>query len=100
RVAFRGNDRIPSQTLLEVLADPDLTRAVWLEPARARDALTAFYRRAGYLRAAVATEEIAIDGDVATRVINVNEDAPFRLRDIRVEGAQASSADDIRKVSG
>ena len=35
RVVFRGNQRIQSEQLLGVIADPALTRAVWIEPARA-----------------------------------------------------------------
>ena len=99
RVVFRGNQHIPSATLSEVIADPALTRAVWLEPERIRDALTSFYRREGYLRASVTVHQIAIGADGATRDIEVDEGEPFRLRDIRVDGARASSADDIRKVS-
>jgi len=99
RVVFRGNERIPSVKLFEVIANPTLARSVWLEPAGARDALIAFYRREGYLSASVTVEEIAIDGDGATRVIDVDEGEPFRLRDVRVDGARASSADDIRKMS-
>ena len=98
-IVFRGNQRVPSAKLLEAIADPALTNAIWLEPARVRDALTAFYRREGYLSASVTMEEIAIGGDEATRIIDVTEAEPFRLREIRIDGARASSADDIRKVS-
>ncbi len=99
RVVFQGNEQIPSVRLAAVLVDPALTRAVWLEPVRARDALVAFYHREGYLRASVTLKEMAIGAEEATRAIEVHEGERFRLRDIRIDGARASSADDIRKVS-
>jgi outer membrane protein assembly factor BamA/autotransporter translocation and assembly factor TamB len=99
RVVFRGNERVASQRLQAVLADPALTRAVWLDPGAADDALTAFYRREGYLNATVALDEIAVAGNEATRVVNVNEGAPFLVRDVRIDGARGVPADDVRKMA-
>jgi len=99
RVVFRGNERIASDRLREALADPALTRAVWLDPAAADDALTSFYRREGYLNATVAFEDITISGSEATRVVSVNEGAPFVVHDVRINGARGVPADDVLKMS-
>src|SRR5262249_3969251 len=99
RVVFQGNERVASDRLREVLADPALTRAVWLDPAVADDALTSFYRREGYLNATVAFEDITISGNEATRIVSVTEGAPFVLRDVRINGARGVSVDDVRKMS-
>src|SRR6185295_5335176 len=81
------------------IADPALARAVWLDPAVADDALTAFYRREGYERASVTLEEVTIAGNEATRVVTVQEGEPYLLRDIHIAGARGVSSDEVLKMS-
>src|SRR5262249_13140168 len=100
RMVFQGNERMATDRLRGALADPALARAVWLDPSAADDALTAFYRREGYLNAMVAFEDITISGNEATRVVSIDEGAPFVLGDVRINGARGVSADDVRKMSG
>ena len=99
RIVFEGNRYVSTEQLRETIGDPELARAVWLNPDRVRDVLAAFYRREGYLNASVRVDEITVDGPVATRTIPVNEGEPFHLREVRVAGVHALPADDITKMS-
>ena len=98
-IVFAGNSLVPAATLEALVAAPALTRAVWIEPDRVRDAVTAFYRSRGFLNAAVTIGPISTIGDRVTRPIDVAEGEPFRVRDVRVDGAHASSPDEIRRLS-
>src|SRR5207247_4164543 len=99
RIVFAGNRYVSTEQLRETIRDRELARAVWLNPDHVRDVLTAFYHSGGYLNASLRLDEIALEGPVAIRTIHVAEGEPFHLRDVRVEGAHALSADDITKVS-
>jgi outer membrane protein assembly factor BamA len=100
RVVFAGNADMSTDRLEAVIQGPELARAVWIDPDRVREALTTFYRREGYRGASVRVGPIETAGDSATRTIEVVEGEPFRIREVRVEGARASSADELRAASG
>jgi translocation and assembly module TamA len=99
RVEFDGNHYIRTEQLREAIRDPEVARAVWLNPNRVRDRLIAFYRSEGYLDASVRLGEIALARGVATRTISVREGEPYRLRDVDVDGVHASSEGEIATVS-
>ena len=99
RVVFRGNQHIPSKQLDLILADPSLARAAWLDPDRFRDAVVAFYRREGYLSAAVRIAPITSSGDTARLPVDVDEGEQFHIREIRIAGVQASTTEDILRAS-
>jgi outer membrane protein assembly factor BamA/autotransporter translocation and assembly factor TamB len=99
RVEFRGNQQMSSDRLSAVIAEPDLERAVWLDPGRLRDALEAFYRREGYLAASVRIDDIVISGDTAVRPIEINEGEAFRIRELVIKGAEATPVEDVKKVA-
>jgi outer membrane protein assembly factor BamA/autotransporter translocation and assembly factor TamB len=100
RIAFEGNRYLSTEQLREAIRDPELARAVWLNPERVSAHLAALYRSEGYLNAAVRLSEIGLEGSVATRSISVTEGEPFHVREIRIEGVGALSASDIATVSG
>ena len=62
-VRFTGNKGEATKQLQAVLAEPRLQRAIWIEPDAARDALVAFYRANGYLKATVRLDPITRSGD-------------------------------------
>jgi outer membrane protein assembly factor BamA/autotransporter translocation and assembly factor TamB len=99
RIVFHGNQHVQGDRLRSAIDDAKLSRAVWLEPDRVRERLLAYYRREGYLNASIRLEAILIAGNTATRTVDVDEGAPFRIREIDVEGAHAVSADEVRKLS-
>ncbi len=90
-VRFTGNHGEPAKRLQAVLAEPRLRRAVWIDPDSARNALVAFYRANGYLNAVVRLDPILREGGTVVRPIQIEEGEPFRIRDIRVDGAHAVS---------
>ncbi len=98
-VRFTGNKGEATKQLDAVLAEPRLQRAIWIEPDAARDALVAFYRANGYLKATVRLDPISRSGGTVIRPIQVDEGEPFRIQEIRVEGgASLSPADVIAKA--
>ena len=99
-VRISGNSGAATKQLQAVLAEPRLQRAVWIEPDAARDALIAFYRANGYLKAAVRLDPISRSGGTAIRPIQVDEGEAFRILEIRVEGAASLSPADIIAKAG
>jgi outer membrane protein assembly factor BamA/autotransporter translocation and assembly factor TamB len=100
RIVFAGNGQIPTEQLRDALRGPDLARAVWLNPNRVRDRLTAMYRAEGYLNVSISVSAIAVAGEVATRTVSVSEGGPFHLREVHVEGVAALPAADVASGSG
>jgi outer membrane protein assembly factor BamA len=100
RVVFRGNQHVPDDRLRTLIQDRDMARAVWLDPDRVRDAVVAFYRREGYLRASVRIGPIQTASGTVARSIDVEEGEPFRVRELRVTGVRAFPPDELQKVSG
>jgi outer membrane protein assembly factor BamA/autotransporter translocation and assembly factor TamB len=98
RIVFEGNRQISTERLREAVRDPELARAVWLNPDRVRERLTALYRSEGYLNASVRLGDVVLEGDIAMRTIAVNEGEPFHLREVRVEGVNALPATEITGV--
>ena len=98
-VEFSGNQQIDSDRLRKTLSDGGLDQAVWLEPDRVRDALSAVYREAGYREATVRADPVAMVGDTATRPVRIDEGRLFRLRTIRVDGAHGLTDEEIRRVA-
>jgi outer membrane protein assembly factor BamA len=99
-VRFTGNKGETVKSLQAVLNDTRLRRAVWIEPDAARDALVAFYRANGYLNAAVRLDTILREGTTVVRPIRIDEGEPFRIQDIRVEGASSLSPADVIAKAG
>ena len=99
-VRFSGNRGESAKRLRDVLAEPGLARAVWIEPDVARDALVAFYRANGYLNVAVRIDPIAREGGTVIRPIRVDEGEPFLVRDVRVEGARSLSPAEVIAKAG
>ena len=99
-VRFTGNKGEATKQLQAVLNEPRLQRAIWIEPDAARDALVAFYRANGYLKAAVRLDPISRSGDTVIRPIQVDEGEPFRIQEIRVDGAASLSPADVIAKAG
>jgi outer membrane protein assembly factor BamA len=99
-VRFTGNKGEATKQLQAVLNEPRLQRAIWIEPEAARDALVAFYRANGYLKAAVRLDPITRSGDTVIRPIQVDEGEPFRIQEIRVDGAASLSPADVIAKAG
>jgi outer membrane protein assembly factor BamA len=100
RIVFTGNGQIATARLQELIHDPDLARAVWLNPTLVRERLIAFYRSDGFLDASAEVRDIVLEGDVASRTISITEGEPFRLRDVHIEGVNAMASSDIAGASG
>ena len=99
-VRFTGNKGEATKQLQSVLAEPRLQRAIWIEPDAARDALIAFYRANGYLKATVRLDPISRSGGTVIRPIQVDEGEPYRIQEIGVDGGPSLSAADIIAKAG
>jgi outer membrane protein assembly factor BamA/autotransporter translocation and assembly factor TamB len=99
-IRFTGNKGEAAKRLQAVLEDARLRRSVWIEPDAARDALTAFYRANGYLKATVRLDPILREGNTVVRPIQIDEGEPFRIQDIRVEGSSSLSPTGIIAKAG
>jgi outer membrane protein assembly factor BamA len=99
-VRFTGNKGEATKRLQSVLAEPRLQRAIWIEPDAARDALIAFYRANGYLKATVRLDPISRSGGTVVRPIQVDEGEPFRIQEIHVDGGPSLSPADIIAKAG
>jgi outer membrane protein assembly factor BamA/autotransporter translocation and assembly factor TamB len=99
-VRFTGNKGEATKQLQAVLAEPRLQRAIWIAPDAARDALVAFYRTNGYLKATVRLDPITRSGGTVIRPIQVDEGEAFRIQEIRVDGGASLSPADIIAKAG
>jgi outer membrane protein assembly factor BamA/autotransporter translocation and assembly factor TamB len=100
KVEFSGNTHEKPERLLTVIAERGLKRAVWIDPPRVQQALDAFYRANGYLKAAVRIDPVSMSGATAIRPIHIDEGDPFVLRTVRFDGVHAMPQDEAERISG
>src|SRR4029453_7751314 len=100
RVEFSGNSAEPSDRLRSVISDRGLTKTVWTRPDDVPDALAGFYRRNGYLNAAIRVDPVSVTGRTAIRPIHIDEGGAFRVAAVQVEGVHAIPADEVTRLIG
>ena len=100
RVEFSGNAGQPADRLLAVLSDRGLTQAVWTSPNEVRDALTAFYRANGYLKATVKVEAITVSGSAAILPIRIDEGTASHVASVHIDGVRAMTPEEAARVVG
>jgi outer membrane protein insertion porin family len=100
RLVFRGQEYRSADQLEEVVRTQDLSVTAWLRPTEVESALVQYYRALGYLSARVLIQEPVVTARSATRVVRIDEGPRFQVVSVDIQGVQARSDAEIRRVFG
>jgi outer membrane protein assembly complex protein YaeT len=100
RIEFEGNSDVAAAVLTGVVHDRGLDTESWLNPAPLITAVVDFYRSLGYLAASVTVAPPRFEETAAILRVRIDEGPQYRIGEVRVDGAVAPGADDVRATFG
>ena len=86
RLAFRGNQVIPSETLQQLATSRQLDDAAWKDPAPLLREIQAAYAAKGHLAARATADPIEFSDEAATLPIRIEEGPPAHVASLRLTG--------------
>ena len=95
RVVFEGVAADDEPQLLALAASPDLAISAWTDPDRIADAVTAWYRARGRLRAQTTVGTPRFEGRIARLPVRVAAGPLFRIGAVRVVGTAGLTAANV-----
>ena len=98
RLSYEGLTTDGERAVQRFVTARRLDRVAWTEPSRLADAVAAWYRERGRLRAAVTVGDPRVAGRTALLPVRIDEGPVFRVGAITLTGFAARSESDVHEL--